>query len=222
MGETYKAVALGSTSAYADTSYTGFTNRGLYIFSTDADASVTATFVTGDTVPEGGCIYQISSPSAAMKNTFQIFFTSGKVAVKQGQSGAVSTAISNYTLSPNTKYTVVVTMNKYKSLPSSGTIVIKDENGNVLDTTQCSYNVTCGSNGISNAAIGAKATILNGVAPNIKLLYLKLVGTQGASNYATESFEFNCADLSVGTSTITSGNLTAKFTGTSVQTYVLF
>lgn len=222
VGKTYKAIALNSTSAYADTNYTGFSNRGFYIFSGDADASVTATFVTGNTIPEGGCIYQISSPTTSMKNTFQIFFTSGKVTVKQGQSGTVSTAISNYTLLPNTKYTVVVTMIKYKKLPSSGTIVIKDENGIVLDTTQCSYNITCGSNGASNAAIGAKASILNGVAPNIKLLYLKLVGTQGASNYATETFEFDCADLNIGASTITSGNLTAKFTGTSVQTYVLF
>ena len=180
------------------------------------------TFVTGNTIPDGGCLYQIASPSTDMKNTYQIHFSSGKIAVTQGQHGKTATAVSNYTLSPNTKYTVVVTMNKYVSTPTSGSIVIKDENGSVLDTTQCTYSTHSGSNGASSAAIGPKSSILNGVAPNVKMLYMKIVGTQGSSGYAVETFEFNCANLDAGTATIVNGNIRANFVGTSVQTYVLF
>ena len=227
VGETYKAIALESTSAYATTDYKAssgsyYNGRGLYIWSSSSDCSVTMTFVTGNTIPDGGCLYQIASPSTDMKNTYQIHFSSGKIAVTQGQHGKTATAVSNYTLSPNTKYTVVVTMNKYVSTPTSGSIVIKDENGSVLDTTQCTYSTHSGSNGASSAAIGPKSSILNGVAPNVKMLYMKIVGTQGSSGYAVETFEFNCANLDAGTATIVNGNIRANFVGTSVQTYVLF
>ncbi len=226
VGETYKAIALEGTASsvtnYRASNGNYYNSRGLYIWSANKDCSVTLTFVTGDTIPDNGCLYQIASPSTDMKNTYQIYFSSGKVAVKQGQNGKSATAISEYTLSPNTKYTVVVTMNKYVSTPTGGSIVIMDENGTVLNTTQCSYSTHSGSNGASSAAIGANSSVLNGVEPNVKLLYIKLVGTQGSTGYAVETAELNIADCDIGATTMVGGNIKAIFTGTSVQKYILF
>ncbi|MBE6947735.1 MAG: PASTA domain-containing protein [Ruminococcaceae bacterium] len=219
VGNTYKAIALSNSSSYATLKYNNAT-RGLFFYNSSKDTSFTFTFVTGSTAPTSGCLYQVYNSNTGIGG--QIFFDNGRVAVTQTYSKNSSQQTSTYKLAANTKYTVVVTFKAGGSVGRFyGSIVIKDEHGNTLSTTSCTWH-SAGADGTSSAAIGP-ASILNGDAPNIYLMSIDFKGTNGLAGYGNLiQCAVDFANGSIGTKTFSSGDCAISFGGSGVQYYVQF
>ena len=219
VGKTYKAIALTDSNAYADFNYNN--QGGLFSVYSGANTSFTFTFVTGTTAPADGCLYQCYN--STLKNGFMVTFNSGKVSVTESYNGNAHVQTSDYVLSANTVYTVVVSFTKGTSAPHKGTITIKDESGTVLNTKSCSWNgMGYGVN--SSASIGPKSSIMNGTTPNIYLMSISFTGSVfvSTSNISLHSCSMDFSAGTVGTQTFTNNGCTAAFTGTELGYRVLF
>ena len=218
VGKTYKAIALTSSSAYAD--FNCNNQGGLFSVYSSAGTSFKLTFITGSTVPSEGCLYQCYNDTS--KYGFMITFSSGKINVTCTYNGNDRTQTSGYTLSPNTVYTVEVSFNKGTTTPFKGSIVIKNEAGTTLDTKSCEW----AGNGYgknSSASIGPNSSIKNGKAPNIYLMSINFTGStwvDGSTSLHSCSMNFSAG--SIGTQTFTNNGCTARFTGTQLGYHVVF
>lgn len=215
--EAYKAIAITSQSTYGRVRCNSNAERGLFLYNSGNTTSFTMTFVTAGTV-DSGVLYQCYYSNN--KVGFQMYISSaGKVCVQQKYNGNSATVTNDYVLQPNTKYTVVVTATKGST--STVKIVVKDENGTALGTK--SQSVSCmGADGLSSAAVGARSSATYGQlstdAPNIKLISISFVGTQGYYGYGnTVSLSFNATGSSIGATTFGSDRCRIAFSGTSVQ-----
>ena len=206
VGMTYKAVRLTSSSTYASIS------EGLYLYNKNSIPEFECTFVTGNSVDTIN-LYQCQNGANSGALT--------RIAVTLRYSTKAYTQTSDYTLSPNTKYTVVVTTSATNSAPVSGKIIIKDENGNTLSTKNCSWEAL-GAGQNKTAYLGPHSSALNGSAFDIRIISMTVKGCHANSDYKYTTMSFDFSAGSIGDTVFTSGSIKATFTGTSLQQYVLF